>query len=105
MLALKTGAKVIPTHISGVVRHKNVYRGILARHRARVRFGPPVDLSEFAQGKPDRATWQAASEKIFAAIQALAPDQSRDRQGADEGPSTSDTGPHKPPTESTHEPR
>lgn len=73
MLALKTGAKVIPTYISGVVRHKNVYRGILARHRARVRFGPPVDLSEFAHGKADRATLRAASEKIFAAIYALAP--------------------------------
>jgi 1-acyl-sn-glycerol-3-phosphate acyltransferase len=71
LIALKTGAPVIPVHISGVQYHDSVVRGLLARHHARVRFGKPVDLSEFAEG--GREAIRAASEKIYAAIQALAP--------------------------------
>ena len=79
MLALKTGATVIPAHISGVRYRKNMVRGLLARHRAVVRFGPPVDLSEFAGVKPDRECLRAVSRKIYAAIKALAPDNTEDR--------------------------
>ena len=43
------------------------------RHRARVRFGPPVDLSEFDPKSEGRAATRAATLKIYAAIQALAP--------------------------------
>lgn len=74
MLALRTGAKVIPAYISGVVRHRGIFRGLFSRHRARVSFGSAVDLSEFSEGKPNRAAIRAATWKIFAAIQALAPD-------------------------------
>lgn len=74
MLALKTGAPVIPAHISGITYHKNLVRGIRFRHRARVRFGPRVDLSEFASGKPNRAAVRAATQKIFVAINDLTPD-------------------------------
>jgi 1-acyl-sn-glycerol-3-phosphate acyltransferase len=73
MVALKTGAKVIPVHISGVVHREGIVRGLIARHRAGVRFGHAVDLSEFQGDKIDRQTVRAASRKIFAAIQALAP--------------------------------
>ncbi|MGB2985007.1 MAG: MFS transporter [Phycisphaerae bacterium] len=73
MLALKTGATVIPVHISGTVYRRGIVRGLLARHRACVRFGPPVSLSEFASEKPNREAVRAASRKILAAIQALAP--------------------------------
>lgn len=73
MLALKTGTTVIPAHISGVVYHDGVIRGLLTRHRARVRFGRPVDLSEFKGHKSNRETVRAVTRKIFAAIQSLAP--------------------------------
>jgi len=76
MLALKTHTPVIPAHISGTVYHDSVLRGLLVRHRARVRFGKPVDLSEFAGDKPSRETLRAATQKIFAAIQSLAPSPS-----------------------------
>ncbi len=72
-LALKTGATVIPVHISGVIYRDGVIRGLLTRHRARVRFGPPVDLSEFRGRKTNRETVRAVTRKIFAAIQSLAP--------------------------------
>jgi len=73
MLALKTQTPVIPAHISGTVYHDSILKGLLVRHRARVRFGKPVDLSEFAGDKRNRETLRAATQKIFAAIQSLAP--------------------------------
>jgi 1-acyl-sn-glycerol-3-phosphate acyltransferase len=73
MLALRTGAPVIPAYISGVTYHENIVRGLLARHRARVRFGPPVDLNEFREGERSREAVRAATHKIYAAVKALAP--------------------------------
>ncbi len=96
MLALRTGAEVVPAYISGVVRGSGIIRGLLVRHRACVRFGPPVDLDEFRGEKPSRDAVRAATLKIFEAIQALAP-------------SSSDAGSHviaddTLPSEYTHEP-
>jgi 1-acyl-sn-glycerol-3-phosphate acyltransferase len=73
MLALRTGAPVIPAYISGVKYHKNVVLGLLIRHRARVRFGPPVDLTEFQLEDRNREVIRAATAKIYAAVKALAP--------------------------------
>jgi len=73
MLALRTGAPVIPAYISGVTYHRNVVWGLLLRHRARVRFGPPVDLSEFQLEDRNRDVVRAATQKIYAAVKALAP--------------------------------
>ncbi|MFQ5414670.1 MAG: MFS transporter [Phycisphaerae bacterium] len=74
MLALRTGAAVIPAHISGVTYRPSIVRGLLGRHHARVHFGPPVDLDAFRTGrKADRATLRAATRRIYAAIQDLAP--------------------------------
>ncbi|MFQ5462002.1 MAG: MFS transporter [Phycisphaerae bacterium] len=74
MLALKTGAQVIPMYISGIVRHDAVLAGLLARHRARLRCGPPVDLSAFRTGRLNRDKIRAATQRIYEAIAALAPD-------------------------------
>ncbi len=74
MIALKTGVKVIPVHISGVRYFDSVVRGLLHRHRVRIRFGPPVDLSEFDPKSGGRDATRAATAKIYAAIKALAPD-------------------------------
>ena len=73
MLALKTGAKVIPAFISGVKHHDNVVLGLIVRHRARVRFGAPVDLSEHVAAGSDREQVRLASRRIYAAIKALGP--------------------------------
>ncbi len=73
MLARLTGAKVIPAHISGTQYRPTVIRGLLARHRARVRFGPAVDLSDLFSDRSDRDAIRAATQRIYAAIQALAP--------------------------------
>ncbi len=73
MLALRTGSRVIPAYISGMNYHDGIIAGLISRHNARVRFGPPVDLSEFGAGKVDRQTLRAATQKIYAAVMALAP--------------------------------
>lgn len=78
MMALRTGSTVIPAHISGVVRGSGIIKGLMSRHRTSVRFGPPVDLSEFSEGKASREDLRAASKKIYAAVQALAPDAQAD---------------------------
>ena len=68
-------AMVIPAHISGTKYRDSILGGFLARHRVRIRFGEPVDLTEFADssGRVRRQRLAAATQRIAAAIQALAP--------------------------------
>jgi 1-acyl-sn-glycerol-3-phosphate acyltransferase len=72
MLALRTGATVIPAYLSGNKHRSNIVKGLLARHNTTIRFGPPVDLSEF-KGDTSRESLSAATAKIFQAIQAPRP--------------------------------
>lgn len=76
LLALRTGAKVIPAYISGVRYFPGIFRGLFARHHACVRFGKPVDLSEFSDGEQSsKDSIRAATRKIYEAINALDPDR------------------------------
>ncbi len=70
LLALRTGATVIPVHISGTRYTESVARGFFVRHRGEVRFGQPVDLSGFS-GKPTREDTAKATATIFQAIKKL----------------------------------
>lgn len=72
MLALHTGATVIPCHISGAKYDVSPFRGLLRRHRVRIRFGPAVDLSQFAGNKHDRAAHAAATALIMRKVAELA---------------------------------
>jgi 1-acyl-sn-glycerol-3-phosphate acyltransferase len=72
LLAIRSGAPVIPCHISGTVYREGILAGFLARHRARIRFGPPVDLSDLA-GSSGRDALAAATLQIAERIRALAP--------------------------------
>ncbi len=73
MLALRTGAVVIPAYISGIRYFDGIVRGLFARHHARVRFGPPVNLDEFRTPDASRETVRAATRKIYSAVLALGP--------------------------------
>ncbi len=75
MLALRTGAKVIPVHISGLKYHDGMVRSLLARHRATLRFGKPLDLAEFGGKGASRDQIRAATKSIVEAIKALAPNE------------------------------
>jgi len=72
LLALRTGAPVIPVHISGNKYRDSIFAGLIARHRPIVRYGPPVDLSDFG-GNTDGENVSAATQRIWQAIQSLAP--------------------------------
>jgi len=74
LMALKTGATVVPAYISGMTPHQSLLRGLFSRQNARVRFGAPVNLDEFRGDDSARPTIRAATEKIWAAVQSLAPE-------------------------------
>jgi 1-acyl-sn-glycerol-3-phosphate acyltransferase len=80
MLALKTGTPVIPAHISGVVHTNEVVKGLIARHRVRVRFGRPVDLSGLS-GR-GREHVRVATRRIYDAIVSLAPKEDGEVEGS-----------------------
>ncbi|MCA9256408.1 MAG: MFS transporter, partial [Phycisphaerales bacterium] len=75
MLALRSGAPVIPAYIDGIKYYDSTVKPFLTRHKAVVRYGEPVDLSEFKGREKDREAYKAASEKIMEAIMALKPTQ------------------------------
>jgi 1-acyl-sn-glycerol-3-phosphate acyltransferase len=88
MLALRSGAVVIPAYISGTRYSSRVAPPFFHRHRARVRFGGPVDLSRFQQMPDRRAAYQAAADCIMQAIRQLAglPDDAPFRPAERVGP-------------------
>jgi 1-acyl-sn-glycerol-3-phosphate acyltransferase len=69
-LALKSGATVIPVHISGTTYREQAFGALFVRHRVRVKYGPPVDLSDL-EGT-GRETSEAATARIMERIAALA---------------------------------
>ena len=57
LLALRTGATVIPCHISGTRYFDSPFAALFVRHNVRIRYGKAVDLSAFAgreEGPPAR---------------------------------------------------
>jgi 1-acyl-sn-glycerol-3-phosphate acyltransferase len=73
VLALRTGATVIPCHISGTTFRYSPFAAYFVRHRARIKYGRPVDLSAFRGKERDRDAAQHASELIMHKINELAP--------------------------------
>ncbi len=72
LLALRSGATVVPVHVSGVYYNDSLLRPFFSRHRARIRYGTPVDLSEFSDPR-NRGQLDQATARIWDAIQNLAP--------------------------------
>ncbi|MBU0638705.1 MAG: MFS transporter [Planctomycetes bacterium] len=73
VIALRTGATVVPCHISGTTYTRSPFAALFRRHKARVRFGKPIDLSAFHGHERDRDTSQRISELIMTKIWELAP--------------------------------
>jgi 1-acyl-sn-glycerol-3-phosphate acyltransferase len=71
VIALRTGAPVIPVHISGAKYHDSPFAGYFLRHNVRIRYGKPVDLSRFAGRERDREAAQEASELVMQRIREL----------------------------------
>jgi len=75
MLALRSGATVIPAHVSGIAYSDGVIGPFFRRHHAEVRYGPPIDLSPWQGREKDRAAHREVAEHIMQAIMSLKPDR------------------------------
>jgi len=73
-LALISGATVVPAHISGTQYSKFLYRPFFRRHNARVKFGEPIDLSKYRNGKRSREVLEEVANLIMDRIHILAPE-------------------------------
>jgi len=71
LLALRSGATVIPCHIGGVRHSDSVAATYLMRHQVRVRYGRPVDLSAWRGREKDRDAAREVSELVMRKINEL----------------------------------
>jgi 1-acyl-sn-glycerol-3-phosphate acyltransferase len=71
-IALRAGVPVIPAYICGTPATNKVVRSYLTPSHSRVRFGPPIDLSDLVvDGKVDRDAFDEVTRRLMGAIQAL----------------------------------
>ena len=75
MLALRSGATVIPAYVSGLHYSDAVVRPFLRRHNALVRYGPPIDLSPWQNRDKNRTAYREVAEHVMEQILALRPTQ------------------------------
>ena len=71
ILALRTGAPVIPAYISGTTHGKSIIADIISRHKARVTFGQPIKLSNITENGKRQEALSKATEVIYSKIVAL----------------------------------
>jgi len=71
MLALHTEALIVPAHISGTIYDKKISRSFIRRHRARVRFGKPIDLRKYWIDKLDKKELTKLSNMLMQKIRDL----------------------------------
>ena len=91
-LALRAGVPVIPAYICGTPETRNVLGSYLTPSRARVRFGPPIDLSDlFREGKVDRGRVDEVTRRFMDALRAL-----RDNPPEGETPGEDPSHGHRP---------
>lgn len=71
VLALHGGAVVVPAHISGTVWDAGLLRSFFRAHKARVRFGEPIDLRAIAGPHPDKEAVGRISTMLMERIRSL----------------------------------
>lgn len=74
LLALHSNALIVPAHISGTRYHRSVLRPFFMRHRARVRFGQPIDLSRHWIPRADKQALHKISLMLMQRIRELGSD-------------------------------
>lgn len=71
VLALHSGARLVPAHISGTIWDESLLRSFLRPHKARVRFGTPIDLRTWAARRADKQTVGELSTMLLKTIREL----------------------------------
>jgi 1-acyl-sn-glycerol-3-phosphate acyltransferase len=72
LLALRTGAPVLPVFIDGSPNTHSVLRAVLTPSRTTVRVGAPVTLARIEGRRPTRTELEDATSRILGAISSLA---------------------------------
>ena len=75
MLALRSGATIIPAYISGTHYSDNVYIPYFLPQRAIVHYGKPIDLSPWSARTRDRAAYREVAQHIIERIKSLRPQE------------------------------
>lgn len=83
LIALKSGAPVIPVHISGTRYSKHPLACYFVRHKSRVRFGRPIDLSSYRGREKDREVLREVTRLIVQRIEELAASATESANGFD----------------------
>jgi 1-acyl-sn-glycerol-3-phosphate acyltransferase len=69
-LALRSGARVVPVHVSGTKYDESLSKVFFRRHEARVRFGKPVDLAGYGRDV-DRKTRHEITRMLMKRVEEL----------------------------------
>lgn len=73
LIALRSGATVVPVHISGTYYRYNPFACLFLRHNVRVTYGKPMHFDR--QAGPITAQARQVADEIMNAIRKLAPDE------------------------------
>lgn len=75
-LALRSGVPVIPAYLRGTPETRTVWEALVTPSRARVIFGPPIELADLRRDDPstERARIAEATDRIMDAIRSLRPE-------------------------------
>ena len=71
LLALRTGAPVVPFRVEGSPNVPSVLRAVLTPSRMTVRHGPPLRFTPTGEGKPSRKELEEVTARILDAVAAL----------------------------------
>jgi 1-acyl-sn-glycerol-3-phosphate acyltransferase len=82
MLALKSGAPIVPVGIRGTDQMLPRDAKRLHRAKIRVRFGPPLPVSPAAQGRADREACQAVADRVRDALREILVEMDASKAGA-----------------------
>ena len=77
LIAMRSGAPLVPAGISGTHRIFEGGRRFPRASRVRIRYGEPFSLSHQPTGRLDREALAEGTERIMAAIEALLPEDQR----------------------------
>ena len=77
LIAMRSGAPLVPAGISGTHRIFEGGRRFPRASRVRIRYGRPLSLPHRPTGRLDRDELAAGTERIMAAIEALLPPEQR----------------------------
>ena len=77
LIAMRSGAPLVPAGISGTHRIFEGGRRFPRASRVQIRYGPPFTLPHQPSGRLDREELAAGTERIMSAIEALLPEDQR----------------------------